>query len=394
MFVPRNKLTLLTWMVSCLGVCGPALSKDSSGESPFAQRVLESFEAWDRNHDGKLSLDEIEWWVVNPRLKGDDAIVMALLEKAMTKAIDRAKKSKTKPPEYTKDFFEKYGSMSREEREKFYSFDGFFTGCKKKMEKESRELFPESVPLRAAMHQGRIGDCALLAVLGSFVTLRPDRITSMMHGNQTEGYTVTFPKKPPVKIKPLTDAELAICGSSEGNGIWMAVMEKAVGEARREAIKKGRPREPTDALNLGHHDIDVHMELFTAHVCEKIAIPDPAKDHHKFEEAEKAILGRFARLKTDHETCASTSRTEQQQRTPPGMAENHGYAVLGYDAARKIVQVWNPWGKDFTPKGPEGVENGYKTVHGCFDVPVRDFFKLFRNVCFETKKPIAHHGNG
>lgn len=86
MFMPCSHGMVLVGMVSCLAVCGSSEAKEPSGESPFVQRVLENFEAWDRNHDGKLSLDEIEWWVVNPHLRGDDAITMALLEKAMTKA--------------------------------------------------------------------------------------------------------------------------------------------------------------------------------------------------------------------------------------------------------------------------------------------------------------------
>jgi len=157
---------------------------------------------------------------------------------------------------------------------------------------------------------------------------------------------------------------------------------------RRKAVKR------TVILDNGSsYDINVHMELLTGHACEKVSIPDAAKDHRKFEEAEKILLVRFTRLKVDHETCACTARIEKQK-IPPGMAENHGYAVLSYDAARKIVQVWNPWGKDFTPKGPEGAENGYKTVHGSFEVPLRDFLRLFRNVCFEVKKPAQRAGSG
>ena len=52
----------------------------------------------------------------------------------------------------------------------------------------------------------------------------------------------------------------------------------------------------------------------------------------------------------------------------PGIAPNHIYAVLGYDPARDVVHVWNPWGNQcqFTPAGPPGLEAGYPVQDGHF----------------------------
>jgi hypothetical protein len=51
------------------------------------------------------------------------------------------------------------------------------------------------------------------------------------------------------------------------------------------------------------------------------------------------------------------------------------------------VEIWNPHGQSFTPKGPAGLQNGYPTVHGRFHVPLPEAYQFFSSFDFEMSGP-------
>ena len=69
--------------------------------------------------------------------------------------------------------------------------------------------------------------------------------------------------------------------------------------------------------------------------------------------------------------------------TTPGLTPNHAYAVLGYEAERDAVRLWNPHGQNFKPKGVPGPETGYPTTNGIFAMPLREFVQQFSGMAFE-----------
>ena len=71
--------------------------------------------------------------------------------------------------------------------------------------------------------------------------------------------------------------------------------------------------------------------------------------------------------------------------TTPGITPKHAYALLDYDAKADTVQLWNPHGNNFTPKGPPGLSNGYATKNGLLTVPVTEFVQQFSGMSFESK---------
>ena len=64
---------------------------------------------------------------------------------------------------------------------------------------------------------------------------------------------------------------------------------------------------------------------------------------------------------------------------PPGVVNDHAYAVLGYDAKADTLHIWNPWGNHFEPKGDMGLEHGYSTKGGHFDMPLKDFVRVYED---------------
>ena len=72
----------------------------------------------------------------------------------------------------------------------------------------------------------------------------------------------------------------------------------------------------------------------------------------------------------------------------------HAYAVLGYDPATHIVTVWNPHGKDYKPKAsPPNPTNGYTVKKGVFEIPLKDFVRVFKAVTYETSASLTAVAN-
>jgi len=84
------------------------------------------------------------------------------------------------------------------------------------------------------------------------------------------------------------------------------------------------------------------------------------------------------------------------QKKTPGLGYGHAYSVIAYNAKADKVTIWNPWGNTFTPKGPDGLEHGYKTERGIFQVPLHEFYHHFSSTLVESNKkaaPAAHKGH-
>ena len=72
---------------------------------------------------------------------------------------------------------------------------------------------------------------------------------------------------------------------------------------------------------------------------------------------------------------------------PPDINTSHCYAVLDYDPKTDMLEIWNPHGQTFNPKGTPGLANGYVTQHGRFHIPLADAYSFFTSFYFETADP-------
>ena len=88
--------------------------------------------------------------------------------------------------------------------------------------------------------------------------------------------------------------------------------------------------------------------------------------------------------------CADIAPGIKGKDIPPGLSGRHAYAVLGYDQATHIVTVWNPHGKDYKPKAsPPNSTNGYPVKKGVFEIPLKDFVRVFKAVTYETSASLT-----
>jgi hypothetical protein len=81
-----------------------------------------------------------------------------------------------------------------------------------------------------------------------------------------------------------------------------------------------------------------------------------------------------------------TTGTGDLKTKPPNINGKHAYAVLSFDKKSDKLTLWNPHGQTFKPKGPDGMENGYTTSKGRFEIPLADFVRIFNGLSFEGKK--------
>ena len=221
----------------------------------------------------------------------------------------------------------------------------------------NHSLFAPEDPSLLTFHQGGIGDCYLLAVIGTFVYQHPQTVRSMILPQADGTFQVQFGSGKKMTVTPMTDAEL-IMGASEGrdHGVWLSVLEKAYGQIDLEAKerKTGKEIEADDAVTtdfIGHGGYySPVIVLLTGHKAAGAALgrwvkQDPQSGLEKAHEL-------LSKLSSEHKLMAVGSTGDKSHPLPKGIVHGHVYGVLGYDATSRRVIVFNPWGNHVAPHGP------------------------------------------
>jgi hypothetical protein len=140
---------------------------------------------------------------------------------------------------------------------------------------------------------------------------------------------------------------------------------------------------PLDAIARGG-DPQGTIALLTGHKSEFFEVLKHAKEPAATRKLRDAMIaGTKGRL------LMSCGTPGDKATLPPGVAGGHCYAVLSFDGATETVHLWNPWGNKYQPKKePDGLENGYSTKDGHFDVPLADFVRIFGYFECETHEPV------
>ena len=293
----------------------------------------------------------------DPRIKGEQAAALA----ACLHYLDKGK-----PAAFSADQFR---ALADE-----HQLDGRFLRLLKRLPEIRRTLFVDGRPHLDRIQQGAIGDCYLVAGAGWMARYRPRQVVEMIHPLQNGRFEVNFRSGEHAVVDAPTDTEILYAETSGSlcDGLWLAVIEKAVGVlAAEHDHKEAKIADPTIRMgNGGSGRADVHR--WTGHPYDEFLFRQPgqtAKAHHALIEMERRHLMAQASVAVTH------------PRAPIPMG--HSYAVLGFNPSTDIVTVWNPWGDDFTPKGPAGVEHGWPRKHGIFEVPFPDFARIFFSLAIE-----------
>jgi hypothetical protein len=361
-------------------------------EAPrFSAVVALHFDAWDQDHNAVLSPEEIDRLVVDPAIRGKDAAALAAMKLVI-------RSNKIKPPELTRDFLEHHAddpageaveapADARAAARPPASLQKRFESALRRIGSANRELFADDTPDIDHCHQGPLGDCFVVAGIGALAHRDPSAIRKMISTRDDGSLTVDFPGGRAVTVPPLTDAEYALTSTTGGEGYWLSVLEKAYGALRNSSRPASRQtEETTDAIARGG-SLATTLQALTGHAIDRTTLRARAvKD-----DAAAASLATSVRIKL---SAAIKDRRlagcgTGKDPCPPGINLTHAYAILGYDADADTVKIWNPHGNSFRPRGEPGLNNGYPTRGGQFEMPMADFVRVFNGMSIETDRPAA-----
>jgi hypothetical protein len=230
------------------------------------------------------------------------------------------------------------------------------------------------LPLFEATHQGQLGDCPFVSTVGAMVYRNPAAVKNMFTQNPDGSTTVSFGSGKSIKITHLTDSDIALFSSAGTNGLWFTILEKAY---RRVLAAKEHP---------GKNIYDGFGSSATIQILEGYEIKSFQLGKIR---ANASLLSelRSELISARNENRLIKAGTPKKKSTP-AITPDHAYAVLDYDKQTDVCHVWNPHGNNFTPKGPDGLQNGYTTKRGEFDIPLRDLIRIFADVQIETENKL------
>lgn len=396
--------------LSLLALCPAALAQTAAKKPearPFATVAATAFDKWDADDNNVLSPQEIDRLVVDPRVRGEEAAAIAAMKLVV-------RSTKIAPPELTKDFVENRSKEPAGEplpdpapnakpgqpdakaptpdadkpkpaTRPPASLERRYQSALRRIKSAKPDLFADGTPDIDHCRQGPLGDCFFVAGVGAYVERDPQAIKSMIRENRIDGavvsYTVTFGGGDPVTIPALTDAQFALTSSTGGDGVWLQVLEQAYGSVRNKAKPEAKQtEEASDAIARGG-SLGTTLRVFTGHAIDRTRLRSAADKDPELVSKVKSSLA--SAMKDRRLAGASTGSTTP---LPPGVNGKHAYAILGYDAAAGTVELWNPHGNSYRPKGEPGLERGYETKAGIFKVPVTEFVRIFDSLVIETDR--------
>ncbi len=109
------------------------------------------------------------------------------------------------------------------------------------------DLLKGHKPVAEEVRQGAAGDCWFMAPIMSMAKHAPEKLAAMIKPQNPDGtITVEFPlevdgKRVQVTVKPPTDGEIARYATAGSSGIWLTVMEKALGQYFKDNPHKRYP---------------------------------------------------------------------------------------------------------------------------------------------------------
>jgi hypothetical protein len=252
----------------------------------------------------------------------------------------------------------------------------------------SRELFGAGAPSLDGLRQGHLGDCFFVAVVGAAAERRPADVRGWVTPQRDGSYRVRFPLGASAGVRPLTDGQIALTSFAGQQGLWINVLEQGFGQIMRRADPNPTQGLALDAIALGGTPVQT-LRMMTAN---EVAVVDVRPADQKEPPAEARLRELVPQLRATLRDAHARRRIacagSPAAGLPPAMTPSHAYAVLGFDADRDVVRLWNPHGNAFAPAGPPGLAAGYPTRGGRFDMPLADFARVFCFLAYETGQPL------
>lgn len=386
---------------------GSKSSETSMKKTPTFFEVVNEYAArWDRDKNGVISEQEIDLLVIDPHVKGEHAAAVGAIKNfqrmynlpPLTPALLAAEEKRSKPR------VDDENGPSLTEFSTGLNWNKAYADALKRIKTGGRELYKNEKLDITQFHQGQLGDCYFVSLLGAMVHRNPDAVRRMIVPQANGGYRVSFADDKPVIIPALTDAEIATSSTAGDEGLWVAVFEKAFGTLRQRQYPSYHKDDKvaTDAIAQGGSPV-ITIRVLTGKEPDEVILRDSTGEvrvidgRRTTKVAPVATPTELTRVVRD-KIVAALKRNKlvgiatYPERLPPGIPGQHAYAVVGYDQATDSVEIWNPHGNTFTPRGTPGLENGYPTKAGLFRVPTKDLPSIFAVAFVEADRSAVTEG--
>ncbi len=397
--------------------------------TPFVTVLYRNWDKWDANHDGKISVAEIDRLVADPALSGDDAAAAAAMKMCV-----RGRAGRELPP-LTRAYFDQYnaralpimarltpdaapkaadgsiadaapatrpttGPAGRPKLPPLAHWDIDYRVGRRALVSNGHgpAWQPAMVGLSTAnLHQSAtLGDCWLVASVGSMTVHRPESLRQLVRVEPDGSYTVSLHGTAPIHIPALTDSQRALGATSIDDGAWVAVLEQAIGRAKSAAHGGSTDIDGNDEIIGG--DSMQAIGYLTGHKIHRITFAETAAERLPIRDRVLAQVRQnlMANIE-DHRVITAgvdppsfkpgSPQALALPHVPPNISKGHVYAIVGYDPNTDWVEIWNPHGQTFHPKGKPGTANGYETDHGRFRLPLAEAYSFYTSFTFEQDTP-------
>lgn|GEM_PF-6673614 len=325
----------------------------------------------DSDHDGTLTLDELELALQDPQYRDEDAAAVAALfwgaQPAKGSQVPGSYRIKGPNPDFDKS------RLARADGGVAVATVGarYYRAGLTKLRNANRSLFASTGPQITAIRQTWDSDCYFNSAVGAVALATPERILQMI---QKEGrsYRVTFPARASQLVAEPTDAELAAF-TSASDGIWFNLLEKAYSPHKRV-----RPETPNaDSLYnvaLVGGDGGEVLQWLTGHSTQRVPLPTKS--------------GKSASPQFDDEVRQTMIAAQRDHRAMIAGMHSHSYAVVGFDAALDRVRIHNPYDN----AGVERLSGGQQVqrdAEGYFTVTLRQFVDSFGVMAVEQTRDLG-----
>ena len=357
----------------------------------FADVVHEHFEAWDFNHNGKLEAKEIDTLMRKQSIQGDAAAALAVLKlrERRTPPSIRAKFRVTSENVDDLDSMEDDNSaIDPSHAAKPFRTEPQFRRYRKTLETMTPRLFAGDGPDFSVMKQGNIGDCFFFCMTGYLASHHPNRIRPHDRGGTRRELRRQVPG-----WRDLYRA----CSHDDRSARQQFVEQRdrrSLAVRSRRSLGKRLRKKSKDSQHphgracrrdrVGRNSATV-ITLYSGHKAKSFKLRGKQANFRLNELRHELTValshGRMVGLSMDP--------APNEKAKIPGLGYHHAYAIMDFDEKEDVVTIWNPWGTDFHPKGPEGHENGYAREHGIFHLPLKTMYYLFACVDVETTERVA-----
>src|SRR3984957_3960827 len=311
-------MTLAALFLAVALTCGPARGAEPA-HSTFADVVRDHFAAWDLNHDGKIEGREIDTLMSRRSIRGDAAAALAVLKLRERRTPAPVRPGFTLSPHDIDDLDSLTDPVALDPAKgppKPFHAEASFKRYLRALEAVDHSLYANSGPDFDAMKQGPIGGCYFFCLTAFLAAKDPDKIHAMKQRAANGNYMVKFFDGESFSVSAPTEAELLVNNSTSSleDGVWLCVLEKALGKRLRAKSKDAAKRtaDPTDAMASGGSTATVMM-LYSGHKVKGIKLRDAKQADARLQELRREIPlalthGRMASVEMGGEPPSGSSK--------------------------------------------------------------------------------------